>query len=166
MCAGATTRQVAVCSSWVLGGVAVGVVGLEYLWRSNLTTPFRSVALTGEVLLVLSAIWTARFAASAGSRLPYLGLLLGFVGFLTLFFGIGAILLLAGVVLYVAGLHRSEVVGRHALYLAALLLVAALTAAIALESQVAGIELAAGAAVVTGLGVVVRERSHHPRKPD
>lgn len=139
---------------WILGGVVAGAGALEYLWRSDLTSPFRWLCLAGGIVLVLAVVATAREAARAGSWLPLIGVLLFFVGFLTLFFGVGVVLVLLGFALYLLGVSRAHVVEGHALVFAVVLLLLALLVTIASVNQVAGIELALAAACATGVGVM------------
>lgn len=137
---------------WIVGGTLAGAGALEYSWHSNLTPPFSWLCLAGGIVLVLAVVATARAAATAGSRLPLIGVLLFLVGFLTLFFGVGVILALVGFALYLLGVSRTRVVEKHALALAVALVLLALPVAIVSHNQLAGIEVALAAACATGVG--------------
>jgi hypothetical protein len=101
---------------------------------------------------MLAFVATAGAGAKAGSRLSLIGVLTFVVGWSTLFFGVGAVLALLGFALYVLGIARSQVVERHALILAVVLLLLALPVAIAFDSRAAGIGLALAAACAAGVG--------------
>jgi hypothetical protein len=139
---------------WILGGIVAGAGALGYLWRSNLTPAFAHLCLAGGIVLVLAVVATAGAAAKAGSRLPLIGVPLFIVGWWTLFVGVGAVLVLVGFGLYLLGVARSQVVERHALVLAVLLVLLALPVAIASRNQLAGIELALAGACAAGVGAI------------
>jgi hypothetical protein len=139
---------------WILGGIVAGAGALEYLWRSNLTPTFAHLCLAGGIILVPAVVATAGAAAKAGSRLPLIGVPLFVVGWWTLFVGVGAVLVLFGFALYLLGVARSQVVERHALVLAVVLVLLALLLATASRNQLVGIELALGAACAAGVGAM------------
>lgn len=137
---------------WIGGGALVGLAALAYLWRSNLSQPFLTLAVGGGLLLVLAAIWLAAAVAARGSWLAIAGLLAVAVGVGTGFFG-GLILVPPGVVLYIVGVYRVRVVEPRALGIAVFLLVLAVAMIPAGADEIVGIELAAVAAIATGFGV-------------
>src|SRR5436190_3831231 len=52
---------------WILGATLIGIGALEYLWRSNITSPFNWLWVAGGLLLLVAVVWTGVVAFGLGS---------------------------------------------------------------------------------------------------
>src|SRR5437764_4574931 len=97
-------------AAWIVGGVAMAVAVVPYLWRSNVPEPFSAVGVVAGLFLLVAFAATAGLAAQLRSWLAPVGAVLLVLGWATLIFLIGFVLAPIGFMLFAAGLVRARLV--------------------------------------------------------
>jgi hypothetical protein len=136
----------ALAAAWI-GGAALAVALLPYIWRDNLPSPFWWTAFVAGTTLTVAVI-----ATGAVSRLSLLGLLFVVLGFAMVLFAIGLLLAPAGIVLYAAGIARARLIGRRTYGILLVLVAATIVSIFVTPAPVPGL-LFAAAAIVVGVGL-------------